>query len=217
VEALRALGYRRAAIRVIPNGIPEPRPSRPREETRKALSLAPDDFVVVLVAALRPEKRAGLFVDAVARARAVDGRIRGVVVGDGPELQRVRALADGTNGGVVMTGERADVPDLMLAADAVCLTSYAEALPMAVLEAMAVGRPVIATGVGGIAEAVVDGETGLLVHSGDAGEYADAIVELAGNEERREAMGRAALARFADLYTLDTMVARYVAMLSDSR
>jgi glycosyltransferase involved in cell wall biosynthesis len=182
---------------------------------RRQLGLDADDVVVVLVAALRPEKRADLFVEAVVRARREDPRIRGLVVGDGPELPRIRARAETTGGAVLVLGERSDVPDLMSCADAVCVTSYAEALPITVLEAMAVGRPVIATAVGGVPEVIAHRETGLLVSSCDPGAFAEAILELAARPERGRAMGDAARARFLNGYTVELMVERYVDMLSE--
>ena len=74
---------------------------------------------------------------------------------------------------------RADVPDLIAAASAMCLTSEAEALPMSILEAMALGRPVVATDVGGTREAVIDGETGFVVAAGDERAVTRALLDLA--------------------------------------
>jgi glycosyltransferase involved in cell wall biosynthesis len=101
------------------------------------------------------------------------------------------------------------VPDLMAAADAVALTSEAEALPMSVLEAMAAARPVIVTDIGGMAEAVVQGETGLLVPAGDAGAAARALVELASDRGRARQMGEAGRARQRELFDGESMVDAY--------
>ena len=114
----------------------------------------PGTFLAVLVAALRPEKRAAAFVEQVAAAHAAEPSIHGLVVGDGPDAAAVARAAERSEGAVRMTGYRADAVDVMHAADVVCLTSAVEALPMSVLEAMSVARPVIATGVGGVAEVV---------------------------------------------------------------
>jgi glycosyltransferase involved in cell wall biosynthesis len=101
------------------------------------------------------------------------------------------------------------VPELMAAADAVALTSEAEALPMSVLEAMANARPVVATDVGGTAEAVVHGETGLLVPAGDADAVARALLELAADRERARRMGEAGQARQRELFDGERMVDGY--------
>ena len=86
--------------------------------------------------------------------------MRGYVAGEGRERERLEAPARAN--GVTLLGARADVLELVAAAGAVCLPSEAEAMPMSLLEAMALGRPVIATDVGGTAELVRHGETGYL-------------------------------------------------------
>jgi glycosyltransferase involved in cell wall biosynthesis len=118
----------------------------------------------------------------------------------------VRELARGS--GIEVLGERDDVADLLAAADVVCLSSFTEAFPMILLEAMALGLPVISTDVGGVREAVVDGETGLLVAPGDAGALANALRTLAADSALRERLGANALARH-ERFTLDAMVDGY--------
>ncbi len=99
-------------------------------------------------------------------------------------------------GHVILTGARRDVPACMDAMDVVIHSSMrAEPFGRVVIEAMALGRPVIAPRLGGPREAVVDGETGLLVEPRDAGALADAISTLVGDPARRLAMGRAGRAR----------------------
>ena len=86
---------------------------------------------------------------------------------DGPEFEAYEVLA-GHDRVVQLVGQRLDVPDILNAADAVCLSSRAEGAPMVLLEAMSLGKPIVAPDVGGIPEAVVNEETGLLVPVGDA-------------------------------------------------
>ncbi|HEY2867935.1 MAG TPA: glycosyltransferase family 4 protein, partial [Gaiellales bacterium] len=156
-------GYPGGAIRVIPNGVASDPPVCPREAVRAELGVAGDEFLAVLVAALRPEKRAVTFVEQVTAARRVEPMVRGIVVGAGPEADAVADAVARSDGAVQAIGYRADALDVIGAADALCLTSTVEALPMTVLEAMSLGRPVVATAVGGVGEAVADGETGILV------------------------------------------------------
>ena len=215
IPGLRSLGYQGSSITVIPNGIPDPRSTPPASETRLQLGLEDDDFVLLLVATLRPEKRADLFVDAVARASATDKRIRGLVVGGGPELKQVQAQAEALGGVVRVIGERSDVPALMTCADAICLSSDFEAVPITLLEAMAAGRPIIATSVGGVGEIVAPSETGLLVPPSDPRAFAEAILELAAEPERRRAMGEKARARFEREFGVELMVERYAELLSE--
>ena len=149
---------------MIPNGVADDPPVRDRAALRAELGVAPGTFLAVLVAALRPEKRATVFVEQVAAAHAVEPSVRGLVVGDGPDAAAVARAAERSGGAVRMVGYRADAVDIMHAADVVCLTSAVEALPMSVIEAMSVARP------GDRdrrrrrrASVVADGETGLVI------------------------------------------------------
>jgi glycosyltransferase involved in cell wall biosynthesis len=208
VPRLQRLGHRRSAIRIIANGVEVPAVARPAAEVREALGIEPGEFLALLVATLRPEKRADLFVAAVQRAHAAEPRVRGAVAGGGPELERTRTSA-GSNGVVQVLGTRADVPDLMSAADVVCLASDAEGVPMAVLEAMALGKPAVATRVGGMSEAVEHEETGLLVPTGDEPAFADALLALAADPDLRLRLGEQARQRHRERFGVDRMVEEY--------
>jgi glycosyltransferase involved in cell wall biosynthesis len=209
LDELRRLGFRAERITVIPNGIPPPLPARPRESVRAELGLAEDDVLALLVATLRPEKRAHAFVEAVRRAHGREPRLRGVIAGGGPQLARVQSLAAEAPAVVRVLGERSDVPDLIAAADVVCLTSSFEGLPMTILEAMALSRPVVATAVGGVPDAIADGRTGRLVPPGDTEAFAEALVVLAREPALRRTMGEAANVDYRERYTLEFMAERY--------
>ena len=210
LEELRRLGYRPARTTVVHNGVPTPQPSRPRADVRRDLGLGDADVAVFLIATLRPQKNAPLFLTAARDAAASEPSIRAFVAGGGPELPRVRELARGT--GIRVLGERDDVPDLLAAADLVCLSSFTEAFPMILLEAMALGRPVISTDVGGVREAVVDGCTGLLVPPRDARALAEALRSLAADPAARARLGANAVARH-ERFTLDAMVDGYASVI----
>ena len=204
VPPLEALGYPRGRIEVVPNGVFE----RDVQGVEPSPELDSDGFAVLCVAGLRPEKRVDLFIEAVAAARRENPAIRGYVAGEGPERERLERLAQGS--GVELLGVRRDVLELVRAADAVCLPSEAEALPMSILEAMALERPVVATDVGGTAEEVVDGETGHLVAAGDAEPIRRALLELAGDPGRAREMGAAGRRRQRELFTGEAMVDGYL-------
>jgi glycosyltransferase involved in cell wall biosynthesis len=214
VEPLARLGYRRERIAVVANGVPKPGPGPDRGALRARLGLAEGELAVLCAAALRAEKRVDLFVRAVAAARAAGGRVRGLVAGDGAERARLEPLAGAA--GVTLLGERADVRDLMAAADVVCLLSDSEALPMSLLEAMALGLPVVATDVGGVAEAVVDGETGVLVAPGGAAAAGRALLALAADPERRRELGERARRRARERFGEERMVDGYLRVLREA-
>ena len=206
IDFIRALGFDEHRTHVIPNGVASARPRATREETRNGLGVGADEFAAVLIASLRPEKRVERFVQAITAARQTDPRIRGLIAGDGPELEALRALCEASDGAVEMLGSRPDTADVIEAADVVCLTSDAEALPLVLLEAMAGGRPVVATNVGGVQDAVVDGETGRLVAPADVEGFSAALLELAANPELAKRFGEVGRRRQRELFTVDRMV-----------
>jgi glycosyltransferase involved in cell wall biosynthesis len=216
-EPLTRLGYRAERIVTVLNGVfaADVETRAERADTRRALGLRPEDFTVACVANLRSEKGAQAFVEAVARARAEGAPgLRGVVVGDGPERARVERLA-AEAGHVQVLGSRGDVPDLLAACDAFCLLSRAEALPMSILEAMALGLPVVTADVGGSAEAVADGETGIVVAPGDTGAAAGALAALATDPERARAMGERGRACQRERFGGEAMVDGYLRALEE--
>jgi glycosyltransferase involved in cell wall biosynthesis len=212
VPRLLKLGYRRHRIRIIPNGVPEIVASTSSSSVRSRLAIEPNAFLAVLIATLRPEKDPGMFVRAVQLAHRTETRVRGLVVGGGPEFHRVKALA-GDEAIVRMIGPRSDIPDLLQAADVVCLSSSAEGLPMAILEAMAAGKPVVATEVGGVPEAVQNERTGLLVPVGDAQGFAAALVRLARDTELAAHMGQAGRERQRTHFSFERMIDEYADVL----
>jgi glycosyltransferase involved in cell wall biosynthesis len=206
---LERLGYRSERIVTVPNGVvaSELETNVDRTAMRASLGLEDGDFAVLCVANLRPEKGVDTLVEAVARAGGAL-RLRGFVVGDGPERARLERLVRGVEG-VALLGSRGDVPDLIAACDAVALLSEAEALPMSILEAMALGRPVVTSDVGGTSEAVGDGETGIVVPAGDADAAAAALARLAADPATAQAMGERGRARQRERFDGEAMVDGY--------
>jgi glycosyltransferase involved in cell wall biosynthesis len=203
VPPLEALGYPSARIDVVPNGVF----AREVEGVEPSAELGGDGFAALCVAGLRPEKRVDLFIHAVAAARLENPDVRGYVAGEGRERERLERLADGS--GVILLGARGDVLSLVAAACAICLPSEAEALPMSILEAMALARPVVATDVGGTRDQVVDGETGYLVPAGDAAAITRALLALAADPKYAERLGAAGQARQREHFTGERMIDGY--------
>ncbi len=216
VEPLAALGYRRERIEVVANGVFASHARALGGPGSRATGGGRDpgppggaEFTALCVAGLRPEKRVDVFIRAIAAARRENPSVRGLVAGEGPERDRLAREADGS--GVELLGARSDMPELMAAADVLALTSEAEALPMSILEAMSLARPVVATDVGGVREAVVDGETGFVTAPGDEHGVAGALLALAADPERARRMGEAGRARQRGRFDGDTMVDGYLA------
>jgi glycosyltransferase involved in cell wall biosynthesis len=215
LEELAALGFDPRDVTVIHNGVPALTPARSREEARASLGVESGDFVALMVAAARPEKRIEIFVEACKLAHGMNRQIRGFVAGGGPRLDALRTFASEVGSSVELLGERTDVADVITASDVVCLTSRSEATPIALIEAMALERPVVAPAVGGVDEVVVDGETGLLVREPDPREFAASLDELARNRSHARALGKAGRTRYESLFTVERMVDEYAAVLHD--
>jgi glycosyltransferase involved in cell wall biosynthesis len=168
-----------------------------RAEVRRSLGLGDDQIVALTVANLRPEKAYPVLFQAARAAAGRDARLVFLCVGQGPLADELAALRSelGLGDTVRLLGYRTDVPDLMAAADLFVLSSDHEGYPIALMEALAAGLPVVATRVGGVPEAVQDGQEGLLVRPGHPAEIADAVVRLAGDPALRARMSTAATER----------------------
>lgn len=168
-------------LRVVPNGIdtnhfaPD---AEARARVRAELGIPENAWVVGTVGRLSPEKNQGLLIDAM--APMLDPRRHLVIVGDGPEQEKLAARARATlrPERIHFTGARQDVAALLASFDAFALTSDSEGLPLVLLEAMAVGVPVVATAVGGVPDLVEHGKTGSLVAPGDGTALLTELVRL---------------------------------------
>ena len=158
---------------------------------------------LIAVGRLRPPKDFGTLLRALASLPA-DG-FDAAIVGDGPERPALeRELGElGLRERVSLEGERRDVPSLLAGSDVFVLSSHSEGLPVSVLEAMAAGLPVVASAVGGVAELVLDGETGLLVPPADQAALAAALWRLVADAGLRRRLGDAGRARAETLFDLD--------------
>jgi glycosyltransferase involved in cell wall biosynthesis len=148
-------------------------------------------------------------LEALARVRAP---CHTVLVGDGPSLPAISAAVqeDGLFERVELLGARADIPELLARSDVFVLSSRSEGFPVSILEAMAAGLPVVATDVGGIAEAVEDGETGLLVPAADPEALACALERLVSDADLRRRLGAAGRARALRLFDVTRYRRAYV-------
>ncbi|MEW6399961.1 MAG: glycosyltransferase, partial [Bacillota bacterium] len=191
----------------IPNGI-DLRPFVGVEARRER----PLGYRVGTAARLTYQKGLDILMEAAARVLAGEPRARFVIGGEGPERPRLEEMirAHGLEGRVTLAGFVQDVPAFLAGLDIYVLSSRYEGLPLAILEAMAAALPVVAADVGGVAEAVVDGLTGLLVPPGDAAALAAAILALLRDPERVRSLGRTGRERVEAQFDAELMAARVV-------
>ena len=198
-------------IVVIPNGIDLP--AIPARAPRM------DAPVITTVANLRPGKGHDVLLEAAATVLRRFPRARFQLVGDGPmrpALQQ-RAAALGLGDRVEFLGHRDDVADLLRASDAFAFPSLMEAFPNAVMEAMALGLPVVATNVGGIPELIADRRNGVLVSAGDAPALAHGVLELLEHPEVAVALGRTARDTIGTGYSFERMTQAFEGLYESLR
>lgn len=212
----RAIGVARDRLHLIPNGVPRSNASADRAAFAAGLGVDADAPLVAFVGRLSPEKGPDLFVRMAAQLAVKHPRAIFVVVGHGPlreRLERDARMLDLGNR-LRFAGERHDVLEFMPALTALVVPSHAEGMPLALMEAMAAGVPVVATSVGGIPELVQHGATGLLVGPGDAGNLAAAVDGLLDDPPWAAALGRRARERALTLWPQRESALRMGALLA---
>jgi glycosyltransferase involved in cell wall biosynthesis len=206
-------GLKLEDIQVIHNGVPlaPPLSTMERADLRSELGLQPDEFVVGTAGRFDPIKNLPMLVGGLARARKEVPKVRGLLVGDGPQFTEIRALLDRAGLGrcILTPGFRTDARRLVECMDLFALCSFSEGTSMALLEATAAGVPVVVTRVGGNPEVVLDGQTGWVIGSGDEDAFTSVIVKAATCAEVAHRFGRAGQARFEERFALKRMIAAY--------
>lgn len=209
-RAYIAHGFPAARCRTIYNG--QDVPASPAPESRRAarldLGLPEDACVIAVLGRLSPEKGHSLLMRALAGLGAEGASIVAVFAGEGPLRAALEAERDrlGLPDHVRFLGFLRDVRNVLCASDLLALPSRAEAFPMALLEAMSHGLPVVATRVGGVTELVNDAAVGWTVPPDDPLAMRAAIREAATNPAERRRRGAAARARVQSHFSVDRMV-----------
>jgi glycosyltransferase involved in cell wall biosynthesis len=188
-------GYPDARTVAIVNGVDVEhyrRGGKQTSEIRKTLGIAPDEFVILAVASLVPQKRIDLLLEAIAHLTAEGVRCTCIILGEGPLRARLtkQAAELGVSSTVFFIGFVLDIRPYLAACDLFVLASDKEGLPLALLEAMAYEVPCIVTNVGGNGEVLAHGEDGLLVEPGSRGALAEAIQYALNNSGAMRRMAR---------------------------
>jgi len=195
-------------------------PGQGRDAFRAEVA-AGDDPVVSIVGRLVPIKNHGLLLDAVAELGRRGVRVVLAVVGGGPEEGKLRehVLRAGIQDRVRFLGWREDLETIYAGSDVVALSSLNEGTPVCLIEALAAGRAVVSTDVGGVRDVLEDGRLGLVVPSGDPAVFADALGSLLADPELRARLGRAGSvsvrSRFGVQRLLDDIASLYDELLRE--
>jgi glycosyltransferase involved in cell wall biosynthesis len=202
-------------ITVIHSGVdPHRFDGRPAaDEARRELAIPADHHLVGTVAALTPDKDYPTLLRAAAAVITERPDVTFCALGEGAERQMLEAMAAqlGLGDRFRFLGFRKDVGAVLGALDVFVLTSSLEGLGTSVLDALAVGLPVVASRTGGIPEMIDDGRTGLLVTPGDAGGFAQRIIALLDDPEHRRRLGAAA-GEVVERFSIENTVARNIAL-----
>jgi glycosyltransferase involved in cell wall biosynthesis len=190
-----------------------------RQQTRYGLGFADQDFVVGFSGRLDPIKNFPLLLETFAHCARDHTRLRLLLVGEGPERKRIETFCQQENiwNRVILTGQQENVLPYLRAMDVFLLTSFREQMPLTVLEAMAVGVPVVATGVGEIPYIIDDGITGFVHNVDDSADaFARSLCVLL-SPERRTRMGETARTKIIDSFQEQDMIRRYQRVIETLR
>jgi glycosyltransferase involved in cell wall biosynthesis len=207
--------YGRQKLDVIPNGIPQPQPVQiqERERLRQEITGNGSKSIIVTVGRFARAKGYEDMIEAFRLIHQKDMNPVLLMVGSGNTVESVKAQLEelDLSSSVILAGERRDVPQLLASSDVFASSSHREGLPLAVLEAMMAGLPVVATSVGDIPNVVTD-ETGVLVPPHQPQQLANALEDLLRNPEKRQAMGKAARQRAVNEYSVDAWMKKHLAL-----
>jgi glycosyltransferase involved in cell wall biosynthesis len=216
-ERLLKAGVRDAKIRLVQNGI-DLRPFDAASPSLRDDARSERMLIVGLVGRLSKEKGIDIFLRAAARVLANFPNTRFVVVGDGPDKDALQALSDELNirDSVSLLGRRDDMPSVYASLDVMVSSSRQEGLPIAVLEGMASGLPLVATAVGEVPSVVLDGRTGVLLPAEDVGLLARGIESLLGDASKRNRFGAAGRKLIEEQFSAERMTVDYLRVYEEA-
>ena len=204
----REVGYD-GPLSVIYNGVSERRFSgSPTAGARAGWGFTPEEWVIGTGVVLKPQKGVADLLEAASILLDRGLRAKFLIAGDGPlrAMLEARVRPDRLGTSIRFVGYQADMPRVLSALDVFVLPSLWEGVPLALLEALAMAKPIVCTTVGGNPEVVVDGENGFLVAPGRPVELADAIERLLANPELMADIGSRNRSRFLDRFDESLMI-----------
>ncbi|SEK81934.1 glycosyltransferase [Nitrosovibrio tenuis] len=212
-----SLGIPASKLRFIANGVDTGifRPTDKSAYLHSIIKGSPDAQLVGFIGRLAPEKGPDVFIKVASIVLKTLKNCHFVLVGDGPLREKLKDDIDnlGLNKYVHMVGLQSDMPQVYASLDLVVSTSYSEAMPLAIIEGMASGLPVISTNVGGVIDIVEVGRTGFLNNLNDLNGIADNVVTLMSDRSMRQAMGSAARKRAEKNFELSSSVNQTIDLL----
>ena len=222
-EALRRelLEFRPEAadrVVVIPNGVEvRAQPRISMAEARHAIGIHPEVPLIGMVARLAPQKGIAEFLRAARLIANREPEAQFLLAGDGPLREQAEALIAELKleGRMRLLGQVDSVRDVLWALDVLVVASVSEGSSVSAMEAMALGKPVVGTAVGGVPEVVADGDTGLLVPPGEPEALAEAVGALLADRERAQTMGDRGRQRAATHFDIQLMIERTGAVYAD--
>ena len=191
-------------------GIDLKKSSKPGADLKQALGIGAHDLVVTNISCFKPQKAPFDFIKLASLLSCDYSGLKFIMVGDGvlrPDIEeRIKRLH--LEDRIILAGWRRDIPDILEITDILALTSLWEGVPIAVLEAMAASRAVVATSTGGIEEIINNGRTGFLVSVGDMPQMKEKVSLLLSGDEARRSMGAKARDFIAGKFTVEKMALR---------
>jgi glycosyltransferase involved in cell wall biosynthesis len=217
----RDRGLRAASDGVVHNGIDvesfsDSYTPQQKQRMRNHLGFSPEDYVIGLCSSFRPEKAHGDLLEAISRLRSEGHAAKALLIGDGRQREAIerRVQELGLREHVVITGMQQDVRPFIACCDVMTLVSHAiETFSLAALEAMALGKPLVMSDIGGASEQVVHGQTGLLFEPGDI-EALTGHLRALSSPLLRSQTGSAARRRVRQLFTVEAMTAGFTEQIT---
>lgn len=211
-DILRYDRFPPSKIMVLHNGVDTERfkPGTNYRDMRRQFAISKDDVVIGFVGRLVINKGLNYLIEAVALLKK-SFNVKLLIVGDGSLMEELKKMAKnkGLEESVIFTGMRRDITDILSSIDIFVLSSIKEGFPNSLLEAMAMGKPIVATAIGGIPEIIQHGANGLLVQSADIEGLAAAIKTIIDNPLMAQRIGRAARDFIEKNYSIDATVRKW--------